>query len=226
LDLAWAQLRLAMGAPNLARSKLQPIEAKDFPHASLDEELLAAAKTRPDLAALGQAQSAQALAVSAAKWSYGPRVSAYGNWEDDRSSLGGGHNWVAGAQISIDILPWNKRAQLQRETAAKARVDAQLNSCQQQVRLQVSQAHIQRQTAKQSLDTAKASVDQASESLRILKNRYTAGLATITDLLRAEDAEREAQANYWRAVYGNAVAYAGLLFATGTLTLDSAEEMQ
>ena len=228
LDLAWAQLRVAVGAPDLVQSKLQPIEPKEFPSGSLDQELQTAAKTRPDLAALGQAQSAQALAVSAAKWSYGPHVSAYGNWEDDRPSWGssGGNNWVAGVQIGIDILPFSKRAQLARETATKARVDAQVKSYQQQVQLQVSQAHIQRQTAKQSLDTAKAAVDQSTESLRILKNRYNAGLATITDLLHAEDAERQAQANYWHAVYGHAVAYAGLLFATGTLTPDAAEELQ
>jgi outer membrane protein TolC len=226
LDLAWAQLRVAIGAPNLDRSKLQPIEPKDFPQSALDQEFETAAKTRPDLAALGQAQSAQAMALSAARLNYGPRVSAYGNWEDDRGVDSGGHNWVAGVQIGIDILPFGKRAQLAHETAAKARVDALVNSYQQNVRLQVSQAHIQRQTAKQSLDTAKAAIDQATEGLRILKNRYSAGLATITDLLRAEDAERQAQASYWRAVYGNAVAYAELLFATGSLTPDAAEELQ
>lgn len=225
-DLGWAQLRLAMGTPDLVQSNLQSIEPREFPQNSLDQELQTAAKTRPDLTALGQAQSAQAMAVSAAKMSYGPRVSAYGNWEDDRSTAGGGNNWVAGVQVNLDILPFSKRAQLGREAAAKARVDAQLNAYRQQVRLEVSQAHIQRQTARQSLDTAKAAIDQATESLRILKNRYAAGLATITDLLRAEDAERQAQVSYWRAVYGNAVAYAGTLFATGTLTPDAAEELQ
>jgi hypothetical protein len=45
-------------------------------------------------------------------------------------------------------------------------------------------------------------------------------------LLRAEDAEREAQTNYWHAVYGNTMAYAQQLFATGTLTPDAAEELQ
>ncbi len=228
LDLAWAQLRVAVGAPDLAQSKIQPIERKEFPEGTLDQELQTAAKTRPDLAALGQAQSAQAIALSAAKWSYGPHVSAYGSWEDDRPSFAdpGGQGWVAGVEIGIDILPFSKHAQVARETATKARVDAQVHSYQQQVRFQVSQAHIQLRTAKQSLDTARAAVDQATESLRILKNRYSAGLATITDLLRAEDAERQAQANYWRAVYGNAVAYAGVLFATGTLTPDAAEELQ
>jgi outer membrane protein TolC len=69
-------------------------------------------------------------------------------------------------------------------------------------------------------------MDQSAESLRILKNRYSAGLATITDLLRAEDAERQSQSNYWHAVYGNAMAYAEQLYATGTLTPDAAEELQ
>jgi len=226
LDLAWAQLRMTMGMPNLAQSTLQAIEPKEFPQNSLEQELQTAANTRPDLGALAQAQSAQSLAVSAARMSYGPRVSAYGNWEEDRGRDSGGTNWVAGIQVNIDILPFSKRAQLARQSAAKSRVDAQLNSYRQQVRLQVSRAHIQRQTAKQSLDTAKAAIDQATESLRILKNRYNAGLATVTDLLRAEDAERQAQATYWAAVYGNTVAYAGVLFATGTLTPDAAEELQ
>ena len=74
--------------------------------------------------------------------------------------------------------------------------------------------------------TARAAMDQSAESLRILRNRYTAGLATITDLLRGEDASRESQSNYWHSVYGNAAAYAELLYATGTLTPDAAEELQ
>jgi outer membrane protein TolC len=228
LELGWAQLREAMGAPELKATELKPIEPHTFPQLPLEEELATAARTRPDLKSLGEAQSAQASAVGAAKSGFGPRVSAYGNWEEDRTSFAGsgGNNWVAGAQISIDILPFGKRAQLARESAAKQKIDAQLAASQLHVRTEVSQAHIRRQTAALSLDTAHEALDQAAESLRILKNRYGAGLATITDLLRAEDAERQSQSSYWHAVYGNAMAYAGLLYATGTLTPDAAEELQ
>ena len=228
LELAWAQLRLAMGVPDLKPSALRPIELRHFPDNDLEQSLQSAAKNRRDLAALAEARSAQASAESAARMSFGPRVNAYGNWEDDRQSPGGrgGNNWVAGVQIGVDVLPFSKRSQLAKERAAKARVDAQLNKYQQQVRLQVCQAHIQRETTELALETARTALDQATESLRILKNRYGAGLATITDLLRAEDAEREAHSNYWQAVYGNALAYAQLLFATGTLTPDAAEELQ
>ncbi len=63
LELAWAQLREAMGAPELKASELKPIEPHTFSSLLLDEELATAAKTRPDLMALAQAQSAQASAV-------------------------------------------------------------------------------------------------------------------------------------------------------------------
>ena len=228
LELAWAALRESMGAPDLKETELKPIEPHTFPQGALEEEIATASKTRPDLRALGHAQDAQASALGAAKSEFGPRVSAYGNWEEDRSSIGGsgGNNWVAGVQISIDILPFGKRAQLARESAAKQKIDAQVSASQQHVRLEVSQAHIHRQTAALQLETARAALDQSAESLRILKNRYGAGLATITDLLRAEDAERQSQSNYWHAVYGNAMAYSELLYATGTLTPDAAEELQ
>ncbi len=228
LELAWAQLSVAMGTPELKASTLGPIELKNFAESSLDQELETASRYRQDLQALGEAQSAQAETESAARLSFGPRVNAYGNWEDDRQTLGGqgGDNWVAGVRIDVDILPFSKRAQLEREKAVRARVDAQVASYRQKVRFQVTQAHVQRETAQLSLETARTAIDQATESLRILKNRYEAGLATITDLLRAEDAEREAQINYWHAVYGNTMAYAQLLFATGMLTPDAAEELQ
>jgi outer membrane protein len=178
--------------------------------------------------ALAQTQSAQAVAVGAARSEFGPSVNAYGNWEEDRGSLGssGGNNWVAGVQISVDILPMGKRAQLAQVSATKQRIDAQLSASQQHVRLEVNQAHIHRKTAELSLQTARTAMDQSAESLRILKNRYGAGLATITELLRAEDAERQSQSMYWKAVYGNAMAYAELLYATGTLTPNAAEDLQ
>jgi len=228
LDLAWDDLREAMDAPDLQPSQLLPIEPHAFPTSTLDEELAQAAKSRPDLAALGTARQAQVASVGAAHSDFGPRVSAYGNWEEDRGLFAAarGNNWMAGVQISLDILPIGKREQLARENAARQRIDAQLAQAQSQVRLDVSRAHIQRQTAELSLETAHAAMNQSAEGLRIVRNRYNAGLATITDLLRAEDAERQSQSNYWRAVYGNAMAYAQLLFAEGILTPDAAEDLQ
>jgi outer membrane protein len=228
LELAWAELAEAMGSADLKQTELKPIEPHEFPEQPVEQEIATALRTRPDLKAVGEARSAEASNLSAVKSEFGPRVSAYGNWELDQSSFAGsgGNNWVAGVQLTIDILPLGKRSQLARESAVKQKVDAQLAQSQLHVRMEVSQAHIHVKTAQLQRQTSEAAMQQSAESLRILKNRYGAGLATITDLLRAEDAERQSQSNYWHAVYGNALAYTDLLYAIGTLTPEATEELQ
>lgn len=228
LDVGWAQLESAMGTEMQTRATLKPIEARSFPDGVLSDEIASALKTRPDLKALQQMKSAQVAGVKAAKSAFGPQVSAYGNWEMDRDSFAGngGNNWVAGVQLRLDILPLARRQQLAQQQAARQKTEAQEQSAEQQIRLAVRSAYSQHQTAEHIVKTAEASTEQAAESLRIVQNRYKAGLSTMTELLRAEDAERLSQDDYWHAVYGNTVAYANLLYATGTLTPDSAETLQ
>ena len=228
-DVAWAELETAMGMDTSSpRATLVPIAARSFPEGNLAEDIASALKARPDLKALQQQTSARIAAVKSAKDSLAPTVSAYGNWEMDKASFAGdgGNNWVAGVQLSLDILPMEKRAQLAQERAAQQRAEAQERVQELQMRLAVNRAWTNHRTAERIVATAQASMEQSAESLRILQNRYKAGLATMTDLLRAEDAQRQSQNDYWRAVYGNTVAYAALMYSTGTLTPESAETLQ
>jgi outer membrane protein TolC len=227
-ETAWAELEAAIGSALDVHPELKPMGAKTYPEGSLDEDIAAALKARPDLKALAQQTAAQEQAVKAAKSDFFPQVSAYGNWEMDRQTFAGdgGNNWVAGAQLNLDILPLGKRAHLEQTKAAQQKAAAQERFQRQQIRLAVSRAFTDHQTAERTVATARASMDQSTESLRILRNRYDAGLATMTDLLRAEDAQRQSQNGYWRAAYGNTVAYAELLYATGALTPDTAENLQ
>jgi outer membrane protein TolC len=228
VETAWAELETAMGQTTGMRPALGPLEAKSYPEGALAEAIAAGLKARPDLQALCQQTAAQSESVGAARSDFYPQVSAYGTWEMDRTTFAGngGNNWVAGAQLSLDILPLGKRAHLKQAQAALAKAEAEKRSQVQQIRLAVSRAFTGQQTTERILATARASVEQSTESLRILRNRYDAGLATMTDLLRAEDAGRQSQNNYWQAAYANTTAHAGLLYATGQLTPESAESLQ
>jgi len=62
---------------------------------------------------------------------------------------------------------------------------------------------------------------KAKESLRIIQNRYEAGRATITDLLRAETAHTAAEKKYLNALLDYRVSFAALELATGELASDS-----
>jgi len=228
VETAWAELEATMGSATALHPQLKPMEAKSYPDGDLAEDTAAALRTRPDLQALARQTAAQESAVKAAKSDFLPQVSAYGNWETDRVTFAGdgGNSWVAGAQLNLDILPLGKRARLQEANAEQQKAAAEERAREQQIRLAVSRALTDHRTAERMVAAAQAALDQSTESLRILGNRYNAGLATMTDLLRAEDAQRQSQNNYWRAAYGNTVAYAGLLYATGQLTPDSAENLQ
>jgi outer membrane protein TolC len=87
--------------------------------------------------------------------------------------------------------------------------------------LQVRQAHAGLKAAEERIEVASAAVTMAEESLRITKNRYEAGLATVSDLLRNETALLETQTRRLAAVYDQRVAAAMLELAAGTLSVDS-----
>ena len=106
------------------------------------------------------------------------------------------------------------------------RAQAGEESAKSVVRVEVSRAYYDLQSAEQMVGVAKNAMAQAAEGLRILQNRYEAGLAPMTDVLRAEDADRQSQAGYWRALYRSAVSYASLRLATGTLNQDQVVNFQ
>jgi len=226
---AWAELEAAVGValPD-AQAAMAPLGEHSFPASSLADEVEQALKNRPDLNSLSLETSAQQQEVRSAKSEFGPRVDAVGTWQADQQSLAstGGNDWVAGAEVRIDLLPFDKRARLQQAKAGLLRAQAVHQSAESQIRVEVSRAYYEHQSAEQMVDVAKSSRAQAGESLRILRNRYAAGLATLTDVLRAQDAERESETGYWQAVYRNALSFAALSLATGTLNQDQVVNYQ
>ena len=64
-------------------------------------------------------------------------------------------------------------------------------------------------------------VEQAEESLRIIRDRYEAGLEDVTALLRSEAALTDSRYRRLGSLYEQRVARAALEHAAGTLTVDS-----
>ena len=58
---------------------------------------------------------------------------------------------------------------------------------------------------------------QARETLRIVQDRYHAGITTITELLHAETALVQASSDVLAARYDQYLSYANVLLATGQL---------
>ena len=225
LALARTQLALAMGtAADTAYEPQEALEDRALPTVDVNQLEKTALEKRPDLKRLEWERSAQAKSVGMAKAVFGPRLNAFGSWEEDSHAVGwtGANNWVAGAEMQFDLFAGGaKRAALAREKAIQERAAAGYAGFQDAVRLDVRSAYYQFDAAQQQVKVARGAIAQAEDSLRINQNRYEGGLSTVTALLQVEEAAHRAKADYWRAVYRMNNSYAGLELAAGTLTIDS-----
>ncbi len=222
---ALAELAITLGLSTDTNLSIQdllserPLPTVELP--ALEREAL---QRRPDLQRVFKQQAAQKESVSIAKSAFGPRLDAFGSWETDSHSLGwnGGSNWTAGLELQFDLFAGGaKKAQLDREKANAEQIDALRRVYEDRVRLDVRRAYYDHDSARQQLAVAKSASEQAKESLRILQNRYEAGLATVTDLLRAEESSHKTQTDYWEALSRVQTSYASLELASGSLSTTS-----
>ncbi len=223
--LARTRLALAMGMPADARYEpKEALEERTFPPADMNQLEKTALEKRPDLKRVESERSAQAKSVAMAKAAFGPRLNAFGTWEQNSHAAGwtGANNWVAGAELQFDLFSGgSKRAALEREKALAEKASAAQAGFEDAIRLEVRSAYYDFDAAQQQVAVARSAIAQADESLRINQNRYEGGLSTVTDMLRVEEAAHRAKADYWQAVYRLDTSYAGVELATGTLSPNS-----
>ena len=219
--ISQAALNVAMGvsedAPTTTEGKLAAVQISVGDLPILQQQAL---KQRPDYhEAQLQAQRA-GNSVSLAKKEFLPRLDMMGSWEQDNQTFAarGGNNWIAGATLTFNIFNGGARkAQIAESKAYQQSAEAMRLQMESAVRLQVREAYLNLNAARQRVEVSRDSAAQAQESLRILRNRYDAGLATIMDVLRAETMRTAAQNNHLNAVYDYRLAFAALELATGDL---------
>jgi outer membrane protein TolC len=225
LALARAQLNLAMGVAAEHQYDLAgPAAPLVFEPPALGDAESRALKERPDLKESTQQVAVRQAGVDAAKSAFGPRVNVFAGAEADNVNFfgNGGNNWTVGAEMQFDVFAGGqKKARLEHEHAGLDQAQALRQAAQDDVRLEVRRAWYDLDSARQSVDINRMAAEQAEEALRIVSNRYQAGMSTITEMLRSEDSARTARTNYWEAVYRLSTSYAALELAMGVLTPQS-----
>lgn len=224
-DIAKATLNRLIGDPLDAEpgatSPLTPIPIALEP----EEQLLTGFREkRPDyqrlLAELRQAE----FEVGSRKTAFLPALGAFGTWEADNPSFtnAGGTNWIAALSLRWNIYAGG--ADEARLEASRQRLEQkrrQIAAMESAMALEIRRAVIQCRSMEQQVEVTRAAEAQSQESLRILKNRYEAGLATMTDLLAAESERSAARSLLAEAVYRHRLSYAQLENASGILSESS-----
>jgi outer membrane protein TolC len=225
--LALAQLTLSrelgLGLDDL-RQPADTMAEQPVAEKSAQEWEQSAIEHRPALKAAQLHAQASADQSRKARAEFGPKLGLVAGLERDAATLGGpsGTNWNAAARLEFNLFAGGAdRYLLVEAQAGKRQADRQFDWLESGVRLEVRQAYLDQAAARDRVQSAKDAVEQARESLRIVQNRYTAGLTSVTELLRAQTAQLDVQTDYLAALHDSHVAGARLEHAAGLLTLDS-----
>jgi len=223
--IAQAALNVAMGVEEDAPTVIDgQLSTAAFEAGTLAERQQRALGVRPDFQQLELGKQRAANGVRIARAEFLPKVNLFSAWEEDNQTFltRGGNNWALGATLTFNLFDGGaNRARLKESRARERQVEALRAQMASAVRLQVREAFLNLNTARDRVEVSRGAASQAEESLRIIQNRYEAGLATITDLLRAETARTSAQKNLFNSVFDYRLSYAALELATGELAADS-----
>lgn len=223
--LSRANLNFEMGLPvdnpiEMA-SDLNEVRFDSEPQESLFKQAL---ERRPDYLQTLLMKDIAEKGVGIARSEFLPQIGVYGSWEADSQTLAdrGGNNWVVGARLHFNLFRGrNDKAQLEEAKANLERSMAMNNYVSAAVRLQVKQVALDLDNTRQRIDVTKSAIAQAEETLRIVQNRYGAGLTTVTELLRAQTDLTQARSAYFQALYDHRIAKANTELASGILTEQS-----
>lgn len=130
------------------------------------------------------------------------------------------NNWENYYTISLVLnVPifngFANRAQAARATAMSRQLEYSLKGLTENIKLEVQQAVLNYQQAKEALLSQEKNVEQAAEAVRLAELNFSEGLATTLDVTSAQVALSQARTNYAQALYDCLMALAQLEKATG-----------
>jgi outer membrane protein TolC len=224
LEYSQAALNQALGLPldtiHVLGTGLIAVQAESTAMAAAEKDAAERPEVKQAQAAL-EAGEQQARAARAARL---PEFYFRAGFEADRQRFvnRGGANWMAAAGFRWNLFDgFADRAREAEAQAGIERVRAQAKLVASGTQLAARRAWLDLQSAGERIVVAKASVSMAQESLRIIKNRYEAGLTEVTELLRSETALLDAQTRHLEAIRDQRIAAVTLEAARGKLNKSS-----
>jgi outer membrane protein len=220
LVTAQAALNTALGvAVDTRQQPVGELGERNFSLGAFDELLTAALQNRPDYQQALLASRARSVELRGARGEWLPRVDAFVSAGHSSSHVfGGGGDYAAGGTVTFNVFDAGRKERIAQRQAAASIANAQQEQLANQIRFEVVRAYQQYLSARERLKVVAEISAQANETLRIVQDRYQAGITTITELLRAETALVRARSDILAARYDQYVGYANVLLATGRLT--------
>jgi outer membrane protein len=220
LATAQAALNTALGLPVETQQQLVgELAERNFSLDGIAALFSTALQNRPDYQQAILASRQKSVELQGARGEWLPRVDAFISAGHSSSHLvGGSGDYAAGASVTINVFDAGRKQRIAQGQAAESIANAQQEQLANQIRFEVVRSYQQYVSARERLKVVAEVSAQARETLRIVQDRYQAGITTITELLRAETALVRTRSDMLAARYDQYVGYANVLLATGRLT--------
>ncbi|MCM2258513.1 MAG: TolC family protein [Vicinamibacteria bacterium] len=213
--VAAAALARAIGSPS---ATLVAVDEPPVPEpiALPVDELIVRAAERPEIVAARERGLAAAGVAKAESSSTRPELGVSLALRDDRRDGGSGRSFMAGAGLRW-VWDGGRDKRIAAARADEQAAQAMERDARAQVELDVRQAHAQVEAAHRRWEAASGGALEMKEALRVVRERRSAGLATVTDELETEVAAFSAELGEIAAAADAAVARAALRHAAGEL---------
>ncbi len=228
LDLinATSRVRIATGRLNTAMGRAAELPlvisatasaAPPPAHTELAAAVTHALAQRPEITSSVKRTEAARSAVAAAEAARAPKLRADAAFGvRDTTFAPDAREWQAGLSVDFPIFDAGSRThRVARSRADLAREDAALESRRLQIRNEVWSAAVELERAWSAIAANEASVRASEESLRVVRERYEAGAALISDLLDTQTALARAENSLAESHWSYLAARAAFVHAAG-----------
>lgn len=183
----------------------------------VEESIVQALGTRPELKSLEAQKVAMKANVDASKREFYPEVfgrTAY-RFEGKGAETPG---FIAGVGVRFPIFEgFSRFAKVEDSRANLKRTNAELRSTKAGIVSQIKHLHLDLEFAKQNIAVTKRTRDSAEQSLNLATERYNLGRASSVELAEAEALFAISNAQYMQAIYNYNINVARLERATGEI---------
>ncbi len=232
IDLSYTLLKYQMGMPLTETIKLADT-IKEIDLEKLKMETVSAQvnyENRIEYALLNTQEKLAGLDIRNVRAGYLPSLSA---------SVGYGHNngsdtyahlfstrWFNNSVLMLNLnIPifdgFSKRYQIEQKKIALDKVKNGQTLLKQSIDFEASQASTNIKNAFANLETQQRNLDLAKEIVRVSKIKYKEGVGSNIEVINAESSFKEAQTNYFAALYDLMIAKVDLSKAKGELYVET-----
>lgn len=220
IEHAQAQLKRILALPQLTPIAVVDAPPPVLPEGELSDLLAAAREHRPELETAEAAVRMARISLRLVERQLSPTVALTGEYSRQTSAGLGGTDWSwqIGVVAEKPIFDGgSKRGRIESESARLQSAELQLQRTEEQIGLEVVQAYLSVQEARQRISTTEQGLVEARERRRMAQLRYREGLAAGIEVIDADTALAAAEASLVNAQYDMQLAVTRLRTAMGIL---------